>query len=72
MTEVRPVVLREELMKTYREIGRQTDEVNKIAKDMGIEPHQLRDTSGNWLIVPLLVARVQILHSLTLLNQKGN
>lgn len=68
--EIRPIVLREELMKTYREVTRQIEEVDKAADDVGVQTHQLRDLNGNWLLVPLITARVQILHSLAMLNQK--
>lgn len=70
--EVRPVVMRQELMSTYREIETQIEEVKKESAAMAISPHKLRDSTGSWALIPLLAARAQILHALALLNQKGN
>jgi hypothetical protein len=68
--EIRPVVLRQELMESYREVQLQIDEVKDRASIMDIRPQQLRDANGNWVYIPLLAARVQILHALVMINQK--
>lgn len=70
--EVRPVVLREELMKTYRDIEAILREVEDRALEMGIDPYKMRSTDGTWLMTPLLLAKAQTLHALALINQKGS
>lgn len=71
MTIVRTSELRKELMESYRELGRVIEEVKRQSVSMEIEPHQMRDAQGNWVLAPLIVARAQILHALVLMNQKG-
>lgn len=68
--EIRPIVLREELMASYREVSNQITVIKENAEKVGIDPMRMQDTSGAWVLVPLFVARAQILHALTLLNQK--
>lgn len=69
--EIRPVVIRQELMQSLTAINAQIEEVKKEAATMGIEPYQMRDHNGSWVFILLLAARVQALHALALLNQKG-
>lgn len=68
--EIRTVVIREELIKSYRQLEAQIGEVENEAKEMGIKPEQLRSTNGSWPMVPLIAAKVQILHSFALLQEK--
>lgn len=68
--EIRKVVLREELIKSYRELEAQIKAVEEEAAGMGINEFKLRDTSGNWVMIPLVTAKVQILHSFALLQEK--
>jgi hypothetical protein len=70
--EIRPIVLRQELMEAYGDVQRQISAVKDNAMSMGLEPHEMRDPVGGWVLIPLLAARVQVLHSLTLLNKKGD
>jgi hypothetical protein len=64
------MVLRQELMDVYREVQSQIDEVTEEARGMAISPRKLRDKNGTLVMIPLLAARVQILHSLVMLNKK--
>lgn len=68
--EIRKVVIREELIKSFRELEGVIQAVNDEALGMGIHPSKLRDTSGGFVLAPLIVAKVQILHSFALLQEK--
>jgi hypothetical protein len=70
MMEVRSIELRKELLESYRDVKRQIAEVKKMANRSGFQPEQLRNEHGDFMLAPLLVAQVQVLHALTLLNQK--
>jgi hypothetical protein len=69
--EVRPRVLREELMSTLTLIDASIDEVKKECRNRRIMPSELRDTSGNWVMIPLLSAKVTALNALILLNREN-
>ena len=62
--------LRQSLMDTLRDVNKQIAEIERTAKRLGTEPHIIRDENGGWALAPLLVAKVQCLHALTLLNAK--
>ena len=70
--EIRPLVLRQELMDAYKDVDRQITLVKDEAESMEIQPGELRDGQGNWVMIPLLVAKAQLLHGLIILNRKGN
>lgn len=59
-----------ELSRTISQVNRQIDIVTKGAEDMRISPYDLRDAHGNFIMVPLLGAKAQLLHALALINQK--
>lgn len=69
--EIRPRVLREELMQTLTLVDASIDEVKREAKVRRIMPQELRDTAGGWSMLPLLVAKAQILTCLVELNREG-
>jgi len=69
--EVRPRVLREELMSTMTLVDASIDEVKKECRNRRILPQELRDTNGGWVLIPLLVAKAQILDTLVRLNREG-
>lgn len=71
MTAIRKMELGRELGKTVAQINSQLQTVEHDAKRRGISPHDLQDSSGNWVMVPLLAAKAQALHALVLINQKG-
>lgn len=64
--------LRQSLMETLRDVNKAITEIERQAKRLGTEPHIIRDEHGNWALAPLLCAKVQALHALTLLNNKEN
>ena len=68
--EIRPRVLREELMSTLNLVDASIDEVKREAKARRIMPQELRDTNGGWALIPLLVAKAQILDTLVRLNRE--
>jgi hypothetical protein len=68
--EIRPRVLREELMSTLNLVDASIDEVKREAKVRRIMPQELRDSNGGWALVPLLVAKAQILDTLVRLNRE--
>lgn len=70
--EIRPRVLREELMQTLNLVDASIDEVKREAKARRIMPHELRDSNGGWCMIPLLVAKAQILDTLVRLNKEGS
>lgn len=55
-------------------IRNQKREIEKLAQDLGCEPWEVRDVSGNFLLPPLLVADSHLLLALTMLEtyRKGN
>lgn len=63
-------ILRRDTVRLITTIDKQIDEVAKEAERLGIESTQLRDSSGNWVLSPLLLAKAQAYGSLILLQQK--
>lgn len=59
--------MRDELLKVIEGIDRQIAEVEKTAAswevlgEVGIDPHRLRDSNGQGLLAPLLIAKAQAL-----------
>lgn len=62
--------LRQALKDSLRDVNQQIAEIERQAKRLGTEPHIIRDENGGWALAPLLCAKVQALHALTLLNDK--
>lgn len=60
--------LRRDTIALIRDIDAQIEEVKKEAERMGIPPSKMRDTSNNWVMNPLLLAKVQAYHTLVLLQ----
>jgi hypothetical protein len=52
-------ILRRDTIQLLRQIDLQINEVNQEAKKLGVKSHELRDSSGNWVMSPLLLAKVQ-------------
>jgi hypothetical protein len=59
-----------ELFRTVSQINSSIDKVKKEAQGMGVDPLDLRDSAGNWILIPLLAAKAQCLHALAIINQK--
>lgn len=70
MAIVRGIELGRELAKTHAMISSQINTVEHKAQEMGISAHDFRDERGNYVLAPLLVAKAQVLHGLTLLNDR--
>jgi hypothetical protein len=69
--EIRPRVLREELMQLLTLVDASIDEVKREAKVRRILPQELRDHNGGWVMIPLLAAKAQILTNLVQLNKES-
>ncbi len=67
---VSPDILRKELLSLMAQIDEQLVEVERTAETFGVKPTQVRDGTGNWVMIPLLVAKVTALSTLTQLNQQ--
>lgn len=70
MTVVRGVELGRELAKTLAQINSQIDVIKEEAKRMDISPYRMTNSHGDYVLVPMLAARAQLLHSLVLVNQR--
>lgn len=68
--EIRPRVLREELMQTLTLVDAAIDEVKREAKNRRIMATELRDTNGSWVMIPLLSAKATCLSALIELNKE--
>ena len=69
--EIRPRVLREEVMECLNLVDATIDEVKKECRTRRIMPHELRDTNGSWILIPLVVAKAQCLATLQHLNKES-
>lgn len=57
--------IEEELILALAKVSAQTAAVEAETDRLGIGPYDLRDTSGNFVMIPLISARAQILSALT-------
>lgn len=67
---VSPDILRRETVQLINQIDKQIEEIRKSAVKLGTEPHRLRDSAGNWVMTPLLLAKAQAYNTLVLLQEK--
>jgi hypothetical protein len=65
-------------MELGRELAQLVAQINKLiasevamAESIGVDVFKLRDSSNDLVLVPLLAAKAQALHSLVLINQRG-
>lgn len=63
-------ILRRDTVQLLNQINVQIDEVTKVARQLGIEPAQLRDEKGNWPLTPLLLAKAQAYSTLVTLQTR--
>lgn len=70
MAVVNKMELGRELTRTLNQVNRQMEAMNKVAKEMGIESFELRDSLGHWVMPPLLSAKANLLHALAIINQR--
>jgi hypothetical protein len=68
MNEMDTPALRDELLAVLSQVDAQMNDMSRVAYEMGIEPVTLRDTSGRWMLTPLLVAKAQALNGLATLT----
>ncbi len=59
-----------ELNRTFNQIRQQMDVIKDEAKDMRRDPLTIKDVNGNYIMVPLLLAKAQTLNALTIVNQR--
>ena len=66
---VSPDLLRKELVSLLAQIDGQIIEIKREARQKGLEPKELRTEDGNWVMIPLLAAKVSAISTLAQLNQ---
>jgi len=52
-------ILRSETVRLIKQINMQIEDVEKQAKEIGVAPELLRDGRGNYIMAPMLLAKVQ-------------
>lgn len=67
---VSPDILRRETVQLIRQIDAQIEEVKAESIRRGTVPSALRDSTGNWVLSPLLLAKAQAYNTLVLLQTK--
>lgn len=60
--------LRKDTVALIKQIDAQINEVKAEAQQVGTVPEKLQDTSGNWVMIPLLLAKAQAYNTLVLLQ----
>jgi hypothetical protein len=70
MAVVNKMELGREISTTIIQVNKQIEAVREQAHRAGVDAIRLRDTNGNWVIIPLLAAKAQCLHALAIINQK--
>lgn len=70
MAVVNRMELGRELARTLSQVNQQIEAIKKDAEGRSVDPYQLRDVSGNWILVPLLVSKANLLHGLALVNDR--
>jgi hypothetical protein len=70
MAVVNRVELGREIMRAFNQISRQVEVMEKDASDQNVSPYKLQDVTGAYQMVPLIAAKAQLLHALTLINHK--
>lgn len=63
-------ILRRDTLQMLKQIDAQIQEVTEEAQRMDIPREKMRDASGNWVMSPLLLARVQAYSMLVQLQIK--
>lgn len=65
---INPDIMRKETIALLNQINAQIKEVEEEATRMGISPVKLRDSHGNWVMGPLLLAKAQAYSALVQLQ----
>jgi hypothetical protein len=66
--DMNPQVLRGMLRENLADTEKQIQQVNRLASNMRTEPSLVKDERGNFLIIPLLLAKSQTLLALVMLR----
>jgi hypothetical protein len=61
-------ILRRDTIRIIKKVDAQIETVEKAAQEMGFPPEELKDAHGNWVMIPLLLAKAQAYHTLVLLQ----
>lgn len=67
---ISPDILRRDTVQLLNQIDAQITEVQEKARELDISPVAMRDNSGNWVMIPLLLAKVQAYSTLVQLQAK--
>jgi len=67
---INPDILRRDTIQLIKQIDAQINEVKEEAQQIGIPPEKLRDSSGNWVMSPLLLAKTMAYSTLVTLQAK--
>lgn len=70
MAVVNRAELGREIMRTFSQISRQIEVLEREASGQDISPYKLQDARGDFMMVPLIASKAQLLHALVLLNHK--
>lgn len=62
--------LRKDVVALLKNIEMQIAEVEKFANKNGIQPVEVQDHNGNWVMIPLLLAKTQAYSTLVQLNEQ--
>jgi len=57
-------------MRAFNQVSRQIEVLEREAAGQNVSVYKLQDAYGNFMMTPLLAAKAQLLHSLTLINHK--
>lgn len=68
--DVSPNALRKSNAEVLRQIEKAEINIRAFASAHGVPSESVRDNNGNWVIVPLLLAKAQCLNTLALLQEK--
>ena len=69
MTEISPQILLEELAVAFKELETQINVIKAMATASNVRAERIRDSKGDLVLSPLLVAKAQTLHALVLLEK---
>lgn len=58
--------IEKELVENLVALNQQIQSLHSTARKLGVEPYELVDKRGMSILSPLLVAKAQVLHALTL------
>jgi hypothetical protein len=60
--------LRKETVSLIKRIDMQISEIEKLAKELKVDPHVLRHSDGTWPMAPLLAAKATAYNTLVMLQ----